>query len=103
MDVFKTRVFFDELKEDSHLVDTIWHEGAWWLVGKWISVIATGERMPDVLVRLTGLPHHETTDPQYRFFLHIQLPKRALEGEKTDGFVVARHGMAPTPGSSSLH
>jgi hypothetical protein len=102
MQIFKTRAFFSEHDADSHLVDTIWHKDAWWLVGSWLESIATKERTPAVLVRLSGLPHHETTDPEYRFFLTIELPKSVLQGKERDGFVVVAPGISDIPGPPSI-
>ena len=92
MDVFKTHLFFEGFDEGSpYLIDTIFLGGEWWLVGSWLQANATGERVPERLVRLTGLPHQEASGQRYRFLLNNSLPKPVLDGEARDGFVVANY------------
>ena len=92
MDVLKTYLFFKGFDEGfPHLIDTIFHEGAWWLVGSWLVANATGERVPERLVRLTGLRFEEASGQRWRFLLNNPLPKSVLDGEARDGYVVANY------------
>lgn len=92
MDVVKTYLFFEGFDEGSaYLIDTIFLAGAWWLVGSWLVANATGERVPERLVRLTGLPHEEVSGQRHRFLLTNSLPKSVLDGEARDGYVAASY------------
>jgi hypothetical protein len=92
MEVFKTLLFFSDFDQDyPHLVKTIRVGNSWWLIGKWLEVIATGERIPERLVRLDGLPHQEVENQPYRFVLNAPIPKAVLDGEDREGFVTATH------------
>ena len=51
MDVCKTFAFISDTDEVSpHLIDTIFYEDRWWLVGTWLESRATGDRVPERLV-----------------------------------------------------
>lgn len=104
MEVFKTRLFFSDFDHGrDYLIDTIELDGAWWLVGSWLESNATGERVPERLVRLSGLAFEQVTHPHYRFVLERLLPKAALDGKALDGFVVANYPVlarSPAPSKS---
>jgi hypothetical protein len=91
MEVFKTHLYLaDDLAlAEPYLVDTIFHKGAWWLVGSWIAQYATRERAPQRLVRLSGLSFDEVEGKPYRFQLHTPIPKSVLDGEAQAGYVLA--------------
>jgi hypothetical protein len=92
MEVFKTYLFFEGFDEGHpHLVETIFHEGAWWLVGSWLQHHATQTRVPERIVRLTGLQFEEVQGQPYRFLLNNGLPKPVLDGEARAGYVVAMY------------
>jgi hypothetical protein len=92
MKVVKTYLFFEGFDEGfPHLIDTIFVEGAWWLVGSWLVANATGERVPERLVRLTGLRHESASGQRWHFVLNNSLPKSVLDGEARDGYVVANY------------
>jgi hypothetical protein len=92
MDVFKTYLFFEGFDEgSSYLIDTIFLDGAWWLVGSWLEARATQERVPERLVRLSGLPHETVSGQRWRFLLNNPLPKSVLDGKARDGYVVANY------------
>ncbi len=100
MDVFKTHLFLaDHDKGRPYLIDTIFHEGRWWLVGSWLESHDTGERVPERLVLLEILKHREVDHPDYRFWLSTALPKSVLDGTEQEGYVVAMYqGLDDTPG-----
>lgn len=102
MEVFKTYLFFEGFDEGSpYLIDTIFVAGAWWLVGSWLAANATGERVPERLVRLTGLAHEEVVGQRHRFLLHNSLPKSVLDGQARSGYVVASYqALAHSPAPS---
>ncbi len=92
MDVFKTHLFFEDHDQGfPYLIDTIQYEEGWWLVGSWLVHNATQERIPERLVRLTGLRFQEVHGQPYRFLLNNSLPKSVLDGEERDGYVVATY------------
>lgn len=92
MKVVKTYLFFEGFEEGvPHLIDTIFVAGAWWLVGSWLVANATGERVPERLVRLTGLRHERASGQRWRFVLNNSLPKSVLDGEARSGYVVANY------------
>ena len=76
---------------DLYRADTIWHDGAWWLVGSWLQSNATGERVPEKLVLLSGLRFQEVNLPDYRFALNSPLPKSVLDGQPQAGYVLATY------------
>jgi len=106
MEVFKTYLFFSGHDEGHpYLIDTIQHEGAWWLVASWLQSNATAEKIPERLVRLTGLRFQEVENQPYRFFLNNALPKSVLDGKPQDGYVIAVHpaALANSQGPKSVH
>src|SRR6266404_4296824 len=100
MEVFKTRAYLEDdlaLAEPIH-IDTIFHQGFWWLVPSWAVPHAGGAPVPEVVVRLTGLSHEEVEGKPYRFFLHNPIPKAVLEGKEQAGYVVAwNQALVDTP------
>ena len=79
--VEKTLLFFsDHDQGQSYLIDTIWHEGHWWLVGSWLAPHDGGQRLPERLVRLTGLRYEEVKNQPFRFLLNNAIPKSVLDG-----------------------
>ncbi len=107
MDVFKTYLFFSDYDQGSpYLIDTILHEGRWWLVGSWLEQIATGERIPERLVLLDGqrIRYQEVQGEPYRFVLSNSLPRGVLAGTEQDGYVVATYqALARTQGPDKRH
>jgi len=108
MDIFKTFLWFVGYDEDhSYLVDTIFHEGHWWLVASWLQHHATGERIPERIVRMDGVfvRFQEVNEPRYRFLLNNAMPKSVFDGKAQDGYVVATHPLAllKTQGPKSKH
>jgi hypothetical protein len=105
MESFKTsaRVLFPDRAEE-HLIDTVFYEGRWWLVGEWSVCRATQERVPLILVRPLDMEFEEVRAAEYRFELSNLVPKCALDGEKSTGFEVADfRGLVHTPGPGSIH
>ncbi len=92
MDFCKTlAVFSDHELGSSHLIDTIFHQGRWWLVGTWLQSNATGDRVPETLVLLDTLRHQEIEGKPYRFVLNSEIPRAVLRGEAKEGYVVATY------------
>lgn len=82
MEIFKTYLFFANYDEGyPHLVDTIHHDGFWWLVASWLESNDTGSRVPERLVRLSGLRYQEADEQPYRFLLNEAIPKSVFDGE----------------------
>ena len=105
MEVFKTYLFFsDHDQGHPYLIDTILHEGSWWLVASWLQAHATGERVPERLVRLSGLQYQEVEGQPYRFLLNNSIPKAVLDGKEQGEYVVAAYPtLAQIPGPKSTH
>lgn len=77
MDVFKTMVSFSGRDEGAfHLMDTIWHEGHWWLVASWTVSNDSGTRTPERIIRMDGVfvKYQEVQSDDYRFLLNNALP-----------------------------
>ncbi len=92
MDVRKTFAFIsDDDGASPHLIDTIFHEGQWWLVGTWLESNTTGDRVPETLVLLDTLHHQEIEGKPYRFALKPAIPRSVLRGEAREGYVVATY------------
>ena len=105
-DIFKTRAFVGEQADDL-LIDTIAHEGQWWLVASWLEHPATLERIPERIILMDGLRvrFQEVNQPRFRFLLSNSLPTDALEGKAHNGFVVAIHPAAllESRGPGAIH
>ena len=92
MDVCKTFAFFSDHEQGSpHLIDTIFYEDRWWLVGTWLESNATGDRVPEMLVLLDTFRHREIEGKPYRFALKPAIPRSVLRGEAREGYVVATY------------
>lgn len=107
MEVFKTMAYVDDdlALASPIFLDTICHEGIWWLVPAWGVLHSGGGPEPEIVVLLTGLSHEEVHGLQYRFRLHNPIPKSVLEGKAQAGYVVEKNPkFAPiqTP-KSKLH
>ena len=104
LEVFKTHLYLDDdlALAEPYLIETIFHEGAWWLVSEWIIQYATRERAPLRLVRLTGLSFEEVAGKPYRFELHTPIPKSVLDGQAQAGYVVATNPvLSDSPASNT--
>ena len=104
MEVFKTYLFFEGYDENhSYLIDTIQYEGQWWLVGSWFQSHLTDDRVPERLVRLSGLRYQEVQGQPYRFFLNNALPKALLDGQEQPGYVITLYpAVLRTQGPESI-
>lgn len=73
-------------------IDTIEHEGALWLVPRWVEVINPTGQEPARAIRLTGLDFEASPTPDADYFLKTPIPKDILHGtgqpSAVDGFVV---------------
>ena len=105
MEVFKTYLFFQGHDEGhEYLIDTIFYENEWWLVGNWLQSNDTGEKFPGTIVRLTGLQYQEVNVERYKFLLNNSLPKSVLNGEPQKGYVIKNYPMASDmPGPKTKH
>lgn len=92
MDIFKTYLFFSGYDEgNSYLVDTIFYNEEWWLVASWLENKSTGEKIPDRLVRLTGLRYQEVNDQRHRFLLNNAIRKSVMDGNPQEGFIIRQY------------
>lgn len=92
MEVYKTFLFFSGFDEEhSYLIDTIYFEGAWWLVASWFQARESGERIPNRLVRLDGLKYQEVNDECYRFLLNSSIPKSVMDGKPEEGYLIKQY------------
>lgn len=106
METFKTMLFFSDFEEGTpRFYPTIWYENAWWIVGTWLESLDKKAAMPEILVRLTGLPHQEVNLLDCRFVLTNSIPKSVLCGKAQDGYTIAYHpaAIAHTQGPRSIH
>ena len=105
MEIFKTYLFFSGHDEGHpYLIDTIRHEGSLWLVGSWLESNDTGEKIPERIVRLSGLRFQEVENQPYQFLLNNALPKSVLDGQEQEGYVIAIHPDALNlKGPDSVH
>lgn len=91
MKVFKTQLSFSGFDEGSfYLVDTIFYQNEWWLVSSWLEANDKSDKVPDKIVRLSGLRYQEVDGQRYRFLLSNSIPKSVFEGIAQEGYVVAR-------------
>jgi hypothetical protein len=106
MEISKTCLFFEDHDQGArYLVDTIHHDGRWWLVGTWLEGLTTGRRTPEWPVLLSTLRHQEIEGQDFRFLLNNSIPKAVLAGEARDGYVVVRYRTlddSPAPKSDRL-
>lgn len=91
-EIFKTYLFFSGYDEGRpYLVDTIFYKNEWWLVSSWLESNDKKQKIPERLVRLTGLRFQEVDDERYRFLLNNAIPKSVFDGKKQDGYVIASY------------
>jgi hypothetical protein len=107
VEILKTMVSFSGHDEGSfHLMDTIWHDGHWWLVASWLASNDTGMRTPERIIRMDGVfvKFQEVQNQEYRFLLNNALPISVVDGKTQDGYVVAIHPAAANiQGPKSVH
>ena len=105
MDIFKTYLFFEGHDEGhSYLIDTIFFEGQWWLVGDWLQSRETGEKFPGNMVCLSNLRFEEVKHERYRFLLNNALPKSLLDGIPREGYTLKRYPLTQEmPGAKGQH
>ena len=92
MDVFKTMAFVYEGRHE--LLDTIQHEGKWWLVATYLQHPTTLHKVPERIIQLGSpkMPYQELpAGGSSRFLLNKSLPISVLDGEAQDGYVIAIH------------
>ena len=96
--------FSDHDQGHPYLIDTIEHEGEWWLVASWLEPNEGGELIPGRLVRLSGLQYQEETAGDYRFLLNNSIPKSVFDGEEHTGYVTLNYpGLSDIQGPSSVN
>ncbi len=84
MKIYKTIVIFsgDETTQGAvHTMDTIEHEGQFWLVPEWIVSQSEGWTMPARIILLDTLDHQKSGGEQYDFVLNGPIPKAIVSGE----------------------
>jgi len=95
METVKTYLFISDLEPGlPRLVDTIWHEGHWWLVAKWLRPHDGSEDIPQRLVRLDEMQPQEIEGQPFRFLLPQPIPRSVFEQTSPAGYVVALHPAA---------
>jgi hypothetical protein len=77
MKILKTALIIDGLIES---MDTIEHEGAFWLVPEWLDFPARGISMPRRIVSLATL-RHERMNGNPDFVVSDQVPRFVFDGE----------------------
>nr|MDP2192541.1 hypothetical protein [Rhodoferax sp.] len=108
MEIVKTYLFFSGHDEDHpYLIDTIFYEGAWWLVASWLQHHSTGHRIPERIIQMDGLTvrFQEVEGHPYRFLLNNALPKSVLDGVQQEGYTMAIHpsALAESQGPKLVH
>lgn len=105
MEIFKTHLFFSGHDEvHPYLVDTIFYKNEWWLVSSWIESNDKTEKIPERLVRLSGLRYQEVVGKEYRFLLNNAIPKSVFDGKKQEGYVISSYPvLEEIRGSKSVH
>jgi hypothetical protein len=105
VEIFKTQLFFEGYDEGhSYLVDTIFFENQWWLVATWLSSNTKSEKIPERLIRLSGLRYQEVDGKPYRFLLTNAIPKSVFDGREQEGYVIADYPVLESiQGSSTAH
>ncbi|MCL6484019.1 MAG: hypothetical protein I4O49_07515 [Janthinobacterium lividum] len=96
MEVFKTLGSFEGHDEGYlQLLDTVMHDGAWWLVATWLALGNT-KVSPERIIKLGGpkTSFHEVTGEQYRFVLTNAIPHSLFEGTHHDGYESLIHPAA---------
>lgn len=96
MEVFKTLGSFEGHDEGQlQLLDTIMHDGEWWLVASWLGRGNTKE-IPERIIKLGGLKtrYQELTGEQYRFILNNAIPYSLFRGVPQEGYILAIHPRA---------
>ena len=92
MEVFKTYLFINDLDDGvPFLADTIWYEGAWWIVASWLKSRTTESRIPERLVRPINSRFHEVGDHTHRFLLNHSVPKSVLDGVAHEEYVLSNY------------
>ena len=87
MNILKTFLAItDDISGYVYQMDTIYHEGQWWLVPEWLVKNDTGQKTPLRLVRPVGGLSADGDPP--RAFSANLVPKSALDGIPTFGYVV---------------
>ena len=77
MKILKTMVTIDGMIES---MDTIEHEGSFWLVPEWLDLPARGISMPRRIVSLATL-RHERTNGNPDFVVNDPVPRFVFDGE----------------------
>jgi hypothetical protein len=65
---------------------------------------STGDKIPDRLVRLTGLRYQEVDDQRFRFLLNNAIPKSVMDGNPKEGYVIRQYpSVLETKGPNSVN
>lgn len=96
MEVFKTLGSFEVHDEGyMQLLDTVLHDGAWWLVATWLSRGNTKVH-PERIIKLGGpnTRFQEATGEPFRFILTNAIPHSLFEGTPHAGYEMMIHPAA---------
>jgi hypothetical protein len=106
METFRTMVFLGG-QGTPQFIETIWHEGHWWLVATWLQHHATGDRIPERIIQMDGVlvRFQEVQDEPYRFLANNSIPISVFDGVPQAGYTISIHpsAIARTRGPSSIH
>lgn len=88
-------------------MDTIEHEGQFWLVPQWIDSQTEEWTMPARIILLDSLPHQESDGKQWDFVLNDPIPKAIAFGEtqpeEGSEYVVVERPNIRLPKPPSVH
>jgi len=104
MKIFSTLLSLeDDMTGTIYLMDTIQHEGRFWLVPQWLEAPSQGWRKPARIICLDLLPHQTMSSHKADFLLNQPLPRCAYDGtvptqlEKQLVVIIAPEIQVPLP------
>lgn len=73
-EIRKTLVFHEDGNAFLH-VDTVEHEGQWWLVPRWLIQAGTGSRQPERMIAISQFKYQKSIFPGCYWAITQQLPR----------------------------
>lgn len=80
MQIKKTAI---RVGDDVLSIDTIEHEGDFWIVPEWNEDLAAGTMQPERMIRVLPPDHHPAPGTGFDFSLADSIPIDVLEGRRT--------------------